>query len=136
MNISDITAEGFVNTDRLENILVHMINEKKDSEKGPLSYIDTRLFVKKFMDNYVKHFAKSISDCYLDTYKSIFSDIATGLNEDKVHNFEPKMYYDACNGLNKYKTEVFPNGDVLIERPEGIEIRRNSIDNPILGGIN
>ena len=92
MNISDITADGFVNTDRLENTLVHMINEKKDSEKGPLSYIDTRLFVKKFMDNYVKHFAKSINDCYFDTYKSIFLDIATGLDEDNVHNIEPKLY--------------------------------------------
>lgn len=76
MNISDITAEGFVNTDRLENTLVHMINEKKDSEKGPLSYID----VKKFMDNYD------------NTYDDIFSDIATSLNEDKVHNIEPKPY--------------------------------------------
>ena len=74
MNINDITADGFVNIDRLENTLVHIINEKKDSEKGPLSYIDTRLFVKKFMDNYVKHFAKSISDCYFDTCKDIFSD--------------------------------------------------------------
>ena len=92
MNISDITAEGFVNTDRLENTLVHIINEKKDSEKGPLSYIDTRLFVKKFMDNYEKHFMKSINDCYLDTYNDIFSDIAIGLDEDKVHNIEPKLY--------------------------------------------
>lgn len=81
MNINDITAEGFVNTDRLENTLVHIINEKKDSEKGPLSYIDTILFVKKFMDNYVKYFTKSINDCYFDTYESIFSDIATSLDE-------------------------------------------------------
>lgn len=94
MNINDITADGFVNIDRLENTLVHIINEKKDSEKGPLSYIDTRLFVKKFMDNYEKHFMKSINDCYFDTYKSIFLDIATGLDEDKVHNFEPKMYVE------------------------------------------
>ena len=94
MNISDITADGFVNTDRLENTLIHMINEKKDSEKGPLSYIDTRLFVKIFMDNYVKYFTKSINDCHFDTYESIFSDIATGLDEDKVHNFEPKMYVE------------------------------------------
>lgn len=84
MNISDITAEGFVNTDRLENTLVHMINEKKDSEKGPISYIDTRLFVKKFMDNYVNYFTRSINECYLDTYKSIFSDITTELDKDKV----------------------------------------------------
>lgn len=83
MNISDITAEGFVNTDRLENTLVHMINEKKDSEKGPLSYIDTSLFVKKFMDNYEKHFMKSIEDCYSNTYNDIFKRIAEGLNAKK-----------------------------------------------------
>ena len=76
MNISDIiTAEGFVNTDRLEDTLVYIINEKKDSEKGPLSYIDTRLFVKKFMDNYKKQFASFINECYNDTYNNIFSDI-------------------------------------------------------------
>lgn len=80
MNISDIIAEGFVNTDRLENTLEHIINEKKDSEKGPLSYINTRPFVKKFMDNYD------------NTYDDIFSDIATSLDEDKVHNIEPKPY--------------------------------------------
>ena len=96
MNINDITADGFVNTDRLENTLMHIINEKKDSEKGPLSYIDTRLFVKKFMDNYVKHFMKSINDCYFDTYESIFSDIATGL-EDNVHKT-----------IDAYKSEVTP----------------------------
>ena len=84
MNISDRTAEGFVNTDRLENALVHIINEKKDSEKGPLSYIDTRLFVKKFMDNYKKQFTRSINACYNDTYNNIFSDIvAIGLDEEK-----------------------------------------------------
>ena len=91
MNIDDITAEGFVNTDRLENTLVYMINEKKDSEKGPLSYIDTGLFVKKFMDNYVKHFTRSIKECYLDTYNDIFSDIATELDKDKVHNKENQI---------------------------------------------
>ncbi len=80
MNITDITAEGFVNTDRLENTLVHIINEKKDSEKGPLSYIDTRLFVKKFMDNYEMYFKKSIEDCYTDTYNDIFKSITEGLN--------------------------------------------------------
>lgn len=100
MNISDITAEGFVNTDRLENTLIHMINEKKDSEKGPLSYIDTRLFVKKFMDNYVKYFTRSINECYLDTYKSIFSDIATGLEESK----------DDIKTLDTYESEVTPEG--------------------------
>ena len=83
MNISDITAEGFVNTDRLENTLVHMINEKKDSEKGPLSYIDTRLFVKKFMDNYEMYFKKSIEDCYFITYNDIFKRITEGLNVKK-----------------------------------------------------
>ena len=83
MNISDITAEGFVNTDRLENTLVHMINEKKDSEKGPLSYIDTRLFVKKFMDNYEMYFKKSIEDCYFITYNDIFKRITEGLNAKK-----------------------------------------------------
>lgn len=98
MNINDITAEGFVNTDRLENTLVHMINEKKDSEKGPLSYIDTRLFVKKFMDNYKKHFMKSINDCYFDTYESIFSDIATGLEDDK----------DNIKISSTYESEVTP----------------------------
>lgn len=93
MNISDITADGFVNTDRLENTLVHIINEKKDSEKGPLSYIDTRLFVKKFMDNYEKHFMQSINVCYLDTYRRVFSQILLqALDEDKVHNIEPKLY--------------------------------------------
>ena len=92
MNINDITADGFVNIDRLENTLIHMLNEKKDSEKCPLSYIDTNVFVKKFMDNYVKHFARSIKDCYLDTYNDIFLDIGTRLDEDKVHNFEPKLY--------------------------------------------
>lgn len=83
MNISDITAEGFVNTDRLENTLVHMINEKKDSEKGPLSYIDTRQFVKKFMDNYEMYFKKSIEDCYFITYNDIFKRITEGLNAKK-----------------------------------------------------
>lgn len=102
MNISDITAEGFVNTDRLENTLVHIINEKKDSEKGPLSYIDTRLFVKKFMDNYEKHFMKSINDCYLNTYEDIFSDIATRLDEDKAHKT-----------MDAYKSGVIP-GEIKI----------------------
>lgn len=83
MNINDITAEGFVNTDRLENALVHIINEKKDSEKGPLSYIDTRLFVKKFMDNYEMYFKKSIEDCYFNTYNDIFKRITEGLNAKK-----------------------------------------------------
>ena len=83
MNISDITAEGFVNTDRLENTLIHMINEKKDSEKGPLSYIDSALFVKNFMDNYEMYFKKSIEDCYLDTYNDIFKSITEGLNAKK-----------------------------------------------------
>lgn len=93
MNISDITAEGFVNTDRLENTLVHIINEKKDSEKGPLSYIDTGLFVKKFMDNYEKYFMDSINICYLNTYVKICSQILLqALDEDKVHNIEPKLY--------------------------------------------
>ena len=112
MNISEITAEGFVNTDRLENTLVHMINEKKDSEKGPLSYIDTRLFVKKFMDNYVKCFTRSINECYLNTYKSIFSDIATGLEENK----------DDVNTLDAYKSEVTPEEDLIIKGPEEIEV--------------
>ena len=97
MNLNDISADGYVNTDRLENTLIHTINEKKDSEKGPLSYIDTRLFVKKFMDNYKKHFMKSIDDCYFDTYESIFSDIAKGLDEDNVHKT-----------MDTYKSEVTP----------------------------
>ena len=122
MNISDITAEGFVNTDRLQNTLVHMINEKKDSEKGPLSYIDTRLFVKKFMDNYEKHFMKSINDCYFDTYEDIFSDIATGLEEDKdqdqVHIIEPKLYDD--------------KGNLIIRGPEGDEIYCDSSNGNIV----
>lgn len=120
MNISDITAEGFVNTDRLENTLVHIINEKKDSEKSPLSYIDTRLFVKKFMDNYEKHFMKSINDCYLDTYKSIFSDIAAGLeeNKDKVYDIEPKLYDD--------------KGNLIIRGPEGDEIYCDSSNGNIV----
>ena len=83
MNISDITAEGFVNTDRLENTLVHIINEKKDSEKGPLSYIDSTLFVKNFMDNYEMYFKKSIEACYVDTYNDIFKNITEGLNAKK-----------------------------------------------------
>ena len=110
MNIGDIIAEGFVNTDRLENTLVHIINEKKDSEKGPLSYIDTGLFVKKFMDNYKKHFMKSINDCYLDTYNDIFSDIAIGLDEDVI------------KAMNTYKADVTPESDLIIRGPEGDEI--------------
>lgn len=76
----EITAEGFVNTDRLENTLVHMVNEKKDSEKGPLSYIDTNLFVKHFMDKYENYFRKSIDNCYIETYNDIFKSIKEGLN--------------------------------------------------------
>ena len=114
MNINDITADGFVNTDRLENTLIHMINEKKDSEKGPLSYIDTRLFVKIFMDNYVKYFTKSINDCYFDTYKSIFSDIATGLDKNK----------DDVKSSNTYKSEVTPEEDLTIKGLEETEIHR------------
>lgn len=79
----DISADGYVNTDRLENTLVHIINEKKDSEKGPLSYIDTDLFVKNFMDKYESYFKRSIDDCYLKTYNDIFSDIALGLEASK-----------------------------------------------------
>lgn len=122
MNISDITAEGFVNTDRLENTLIHMINEKKDSEKGPLSYIDTRLFVKKFMDNYVKYFTRSINECYLDTYKSIFSDIATGLEESK----------DDIKTLDTYESEVTPEGGLIIKGPEETEIHRVYCDGRIM----
>lgn len=122
MNISDITAEGFVNTDRLENTLIHMINEKKDSKKGPLSYIDTRLFVKKFMDNYVKYFTRSINECYLDTYKSIFSDIATGLEENK----------DDIKTLDTYESEVTPEGDLIINGPEETEIHRVYCDGRIM----
>ena len=83
MNINDITADGFVNIDRLENTLVHIINEKKDSEKGPLSYIDSTLFVKNFMDNYEMYFKKSIEACYVDTYNDIFKSITEGLNAKK-----------------------------------------------------
>ena len=120
MNISDITAEGFVNTDRLENTLVHIINEKKDSENGPLSYIDTMLFVKKFMDNYEMYFKKSIEDCYFDTYEDIFSDIATGLeeNKDQVHIIEPKLYDD--------------KGNLIIRGPEGDEIYCDSSNGNIV----
>ena len=116
MNISDITAEGFVNTDRLENTLMHMINEKKDSEKGPLSYIDTNLFVKKFMDSYEKHFMKSINDCYLDTYKSIFSDIAAGLEENK----------------DDVKSKVTPEGNLIIRGTDGDEVYCGSSDGNII----
>ena len=143
MNISDITAEGFVNTDRLENTLVHIINEKKDSEKSPLSYIDTRLFVKKFMDNYEKHFMKSINDCYLDTYKSIFSDIAAGLEENKDKVYDT----DATDGasakpataskiispeeiIDFFKPEV--RKDLNIRGPEGDEIYCDSSNGNIV----
>ena len=80
MNLNDISADGYVNTDRLENTLIHIINEKKDSEKGPLSYIDSVLFVKNFMDNYEMYFKKSIEDCYSNTYNDIFKRITEGLN--------------------------------------------------------
>ena len=80
MNLNDISADGYVNTDRLENTLIHIINEKKDSEKGPLSYIDSTLFVKNFMDNYEMYFKKCIEDCYTDTYNDIFKSITEGLN--------------------------------------------------------
>ena len=116
MNISDITAEGFVNTDRLENTLVHIINEKKDSEKGPLSYIDTRLFVKKFMDNYKKQFTRSINACYNDTYNNIFSDIAIGLEENK----------------DDVKSEVTPEGDLIIRGTDGDEVYCGSSDDNII----
>ena len=83
MNLNDVSADGYVNTDRLENALIHIINEKKDSEKGPLSYIDSILFVKNFMDNYEMYFKKSIEDCYTDTYNDIFKRITEGLNAKK-----------------------------------------------------
>ena len=83
MNLNDISADGYVNTDRLENTLIHIINEKKDSEKGPLSYIDSILFVKNFMDNYEMYFKKSIEDCYSNTYNDIFKRITEGLNAKK-----------------------------------------------------
>lgn len=83
MNLNDISADGYVNTDRLENTLIHIINEKKDSEKGPLSYIDSVLFVKNFMDNYEMYFKKSIEDCYSNTYNDIFKRITEGLNAKK-----------------------------------------------------
>ena len=83
MNLNDISADGYVNTDRLENTLIHIINEKKDYEKGPLSYIDSVLFVKNFMDNYEIYFKKSMEDCYNDTYNDIFKRITEGLNAKK-----------------------------------------------------
>lgn len=80
MTINDISADGYVNTDRLENTLTHLVNELKDSNSSPLSFIDTNLFVTRYMDNYEKFFKDSIDKCYKETYDSIFSSIKEGLN--------------------------------------------------------
>lgn len=90
----EITAEGFVNTDRLENTLVHMVNEKKDSEKGPLSYIDTNLFVKHFMDKYEEYFRQSINRCYLETRDNILSSITMNWLEDDKNDSSLKAKED------------------------------------------
>lgn len=86
MNLNDITVKEFINTEKLENALAQHIVNEKNSKKGLLSYIDTNLFVKNFMNNYEKYFRRSINICYLVTRDDILSSTTMNWLDDNKND--------------------------------------------------